>query len=205
VALSTLKTWNPRIHWEATRDIKSSIKYCSDPEKRAPQGRIWSSGFSVAPDIPPYIIKPDQFYQWQTDLLQELAQEPHDRTIVWYCDEPGGSGKTALSKYILATVPSCLFFSGGNFRDISHAVIKSSYDPTVIIMNLPRSSEGKISYGAIESMKDGLIQSGKYEGGTRMYKPPHVIIMANFMPELSQLSLDRWQIRHIADGEYRRE
>lgn len=70
-------------------------------------------------------------------------------------------------------------------------------DPKIVIINLPRTTEGHVSYASIESLKDGLIQSGKYEGGFRMYKPPHVIIFANFLPTLEALSLDRWSITYL--------
>lgn len=197
VALSTLKSWNPRIHWEATRDIKSSIKYCSDPAKRKEAGRIWSFGFTL-PDQPNlFLLDEVDLFAWQRALLEEIRQEPDERRITWYSDEQGGSGKTAFCKFALSTVPRCLFFSGGNFRDISHVVCKSKFDPRVVVLNLPRSSEGKVSYAAIEAIKDGIIQSGKYEGGFKMYAPPHLIVMANFLPDLTQLSIDRWDIRQL--------
>lgn len=200
VALAGLKAWNPRLHWEPSRSIHNSVAYCTDPEKRAPQGRLWVEGFTVTSDPPAFVIKPTEFYAWQTALIQELQGPPHPRRITWYLDELGGSGKTAISKYITTTLPGALFFSGGSFRDISHAVIKSSFDPKVVVVNLPRSCEGKISYGALEAIKDGIIQSGKYEGGTRIYAPPHLIVMANFMPDMKQLSLDRWEIRELREN-----
>lgn len=199
VAVTTLKNWNPRIHWEPTRDIKSSIRYCSNPEKRKPGGRVWCHGFTLAPEPPVHVLDPEDLLEWQKELYQELRNDPDERRITWYCDEQGGSGKTAFSKCALTTIPQCLFFNGGNFRDISHVVCKSKFDPKVVIINLPRSSEGKISYAAIEAIKDGIIQSGKYEGGFKIYAPPHVVVMANFMPELAQLSMDRWDIRHLRE------
>lgn len=146
------------------------------------------------------MVKEQQLYAWQTELLVELRGDPHPRQIIWYFDAQGGSGKTAFSKFAMTTLPGTMFFSGGKFADISHLVIRSKFDPRTVIMNLPRSCEGKISYGAIEAIKDGIIQSGKYEGGCRIFAPPHVIVMANFMPDLTQLSLDRWEIRDLHEG-----
>lgn len=197
VAVTTLKTWNPRIHWEPTRDIKSSIKYCSDPTKRKPEGRVWSSGFTLPETDNTHIIDLADCYAWQRDLYTEIQNPPDERRIIWYCDASGGSGKTAFCKLALTTLHRVLFFSGGNFRDISHVVTKSKFDPATVLINLPRSSEGKISYGAIEAIKDGIIQSGKYEGGFKLYAPPHVVVMANFLPDFSALSLDRWDVRQL--------
>lgn len=201
VALSTLKSWNPRLHWEASRSIYNSVKYCSDPDKRAPQGRIWSSGFNLPSQDDDDVIKEDSFYGWQKDLVNEIREKPHPRKITWYYDATGGSGKTALCKFLVTRFPSTLFFSGGKFADISYQVLKSSFAPQTVLINLPRTSEGKISYGSLEAIKDGLISSGKYEGGFRVFPPPHVVVMANFLPDESALSLDRWDIRHLRMNE----
>lgn len=132
--------------------------------------------------------------------MLELRQPPNDRTILWYYDEAGGCGKTAMAKHILHTFQDCLFLSGGNFKDASYQIIKQKQDPKVILVNLPRTSEGRVSYASFEAIKDGLIQSGKYEGGYRIYAPPHLVVMANFVPELSALSLDRWDIRYLGNN-----
>lgn len=197
VALATIKAWNPRIHWEASRSIFNSVKYCSDPEKRAPLGRVWSSGFDLPEQDDDDILKPDQFYEWQRALLEEVKEKPNARTITWYYDGTGGSGKTAICKYLVNKFPSTLFFSGGKFSDIAYQIVRSSFKPRVVLINLPRTSEGKLSYGALEAIKDGLISSGKYEGGFRTFPPPHVIVMANFRPDEAALSLDRWDIRSL--------
>lgn len=195
VAVTTLKAWNPRIHWEPTRDIKSSIKYCSDPEKRAPLGRMWSFGFTLPNTV--QIIPEDGLYTWQRSLITELQAPPDDRTILWYCDRHGGAGKTALAKYIYKSFPRTLFFSGGKFTDISYQVVKCKFDPSIIVINLPRTSEGKVSYASIEALKDGFIQSGKYEGGTKLFPNPHVVVFANFVPDFAALSQDRWILREL--------
>ena len=49
----------------------------------------------------------------------------------------------------------------------------------------------------MEEIKDGLIYSGKYEGGFANIEHPHVIVVSNFAPELSKLSEDRWNILKI--------
>lgn len=195
MALSTLKQWNPRIHWEAARSIYNSVAYCSDPNKRT--GRIWSKGFTLPQQDRTYLLDEADLYTWQRELVHELRDPPTERSIVWYYDRDGGSGKTAMAKFIVATFPCVMFLSGGNFRDTSYQVLKMKNDPAIVVVNLPRTCEGKVSYSTLESVKDGLIQSGKYEGGYRMFAPPHVIVMANFLPDLSSLSLDRWEIRHL--------
>lgn len=200
--MSTLKVWNPRIHWEHTRDIKSSVAYCSDPQKRAPNGRVWSAGFTI-PTEDLHILDFADLFPWQRDLVNDLREPADDRSILWYCDRLGGSGKTALAKHIIRNIPHAMFFSGGKFTDMAHQVVRSKFDPSVVVVNLPRTSEGKLSYAAMEAIKDGLLQSGKYEGGWRLYPPPHVVVFSNFMPEEDKLSADRWKIRELENNRLR--
>jgi len=194
IAFSTVKQWNSKLHWERTRDVAASVKYCSDIEKRT--GRIFARGYTYA-DRDLRIIQHDHLYDWQSALLEELAGEPDMRTVIWYCDATGGCGKTALCRYLVKNVPHTMFVSSGSSKDITYQVIKSSWDPNIVIFNLPRSAEGAMSYAAIESLKDGLLFSGKYEGGVKLFPPPHVVVMANFFPDLTKLSIDRWQIREL--------
>lgn len=122
------------------------------------------------------------------------------RTIIWYTDIQGGCGKTALCRYMIANIPHVLFISTGAAKDILYQVIKNQWDPTVVIFNLPRTAEAAMSYSAIEQLKDGLVFSGKYEGGVKMFPPPHVVVFANFVPDLSRLSIDRWDTRDLLNN-----
>lgn len=136
-------------------------------------------------------------FTWQRELAAELETPPDPRQIIWYYDRIGGSGKTEMAKYILATYDSSVFLSGGAFKDVSYQIIKAKKNPTVVVINLPRSSDGKVSYASMEACKDGLIQSGKYEGGHRLFPNPHVIVFANFEPDYNALSADRWEVRQL--------
>lgn len=197
VAFNTLKQWNPRIHWERTASVTDSIRYCSDPAKR--RGRIWTLGYSV-PTRNLRIIDEEDFYEWQRSLHAELRGEPDMRSVIWYTDVEGGCGKTAFCRYLVKNVPHVLFISTGSAKDIAYQVIKSTWDPDIVVFNLPRTAEAGMSYTAVESLKDGLIFSGKYEGGVKLFPPPHVIVFANFLPDESKLSRDRWVIRTLLNN-----
>lgn len=200
VARTSLQQWNPRIHWEASHSIYNSVKYCTDEDKRKEGGRVWTKKFAPVAPKNLHIIETEELYQWQKDLKAELEGDPDPRSIIWYTDLDGGSGKTAMAKYVLATFPCVQFLSGGNFRDTSYQIIKRKEDPRIVLVNLPRTVEGKVSYTSLESIKDGLIQCGKYEGGTRLFPPPHVIVFSNFMPDLGALSADRWELRNLRNN-----
>ena len=104
-----------------------------------------------------------------------------------------------MTKYILNKFPHTHYFSGGKANDIAFQLIKNKWDPDVCIFNFPRTSEGAV-YNAIEQLKDGLVFSSKYEGGVKMFNPPHVIIFANWLPDVKTLSEDRWNIVNIGEG-----
>lgn len=200
VALSTIKAWNPRLHLEQTRSVVQSVAYCSDPTKRT--GNIWTRGYTIPTPQRTYVLEEASLFQWQRELLEELRRPPaNDRHILWYCDLDGGSGKTAMARFLLATFGAqALYLSGGSSRDILHQVVRAKEDPTIVIFNLARSQEGRLAYNALETIKDGLVQSGKYEGGLKMFAPPHVIVFANWLPDIAALSQDRWLIRELRNN-----
>lgn len=191
VSFTTIKQANLRLHVERARCLHSSIRYCSSADKRT--GRIWVRGFSV-PAAATGILEHHQLRPWQQQAIEMINEEPNDRTIVWYWDAAGGAGKTALCKYIIKNFPNTLFLSSGKGSDLTYQIIKQKHDPKIILFNLSRMVEGAFSYAAVESIKDGIVFSGKYEGGTKLFNSPHVLIFANFPPAVDQLSPDRWNI-----------
>lgn len=178
-----------------------SVQYCTDPQKR--RGRIWSNGFSVSQEGLD-IVQEAELFDWQRELAAELGGLPHRRNVIWYIDMEGGCGKTEFCRFLVKNVQNVLFLTSAAGKDLVHQVVKSKNDPKIIIMNVSRQAEGAFSYASVETIKDGLVFSGKYEGGTRLYPRPHVVIFANWMPDLTKLSLDRWDIRHLLNNPPRR-
>lgn len=202
VSFSTARQWNLRLHLEATRDIHKSVQYCSDANKRT--GRIWSAGFTV-PSADLQLLEQDTFYPWQVSLTAHLETVPDKRSVRWYYDPAGGAGKTEFCRFYIAKHATTLYFTGGTSRDISYQVMRARLPPRVILINFTRQQEGKISYSAIESIKDGLINTTKYEGGTRLFPHPHIVIFSNWLPDLGQLTQDRWHIYAISGNDHHEE
>ena len=71
-------------------------------------------------------------------------------------------------------------------------------------MDLPRSAQWALArfYVYLEEIKDGFITATKYQGGTSLFRSPHLVIFANWPPIVEgTLSFDRWDIREIqSDG-----
>lgn len=137
---------------------------------------------------------------WQKELLEELATTPNERKIVWYYDNVGNTGKSTFARYVqakgLATVMSQL----GGDRDSGQLIETardSGWDGRAIIIDLPRQGEHRSIYSPLESIKNGLVTNVKYKGGTTTYPSPHLVVMANFLPRIHEMSLDRWDIREL--------
>lgn len=128
---------------------------------------------------------------WQQTLLDELKTTPNDRTIIWYYDQKGGMGKTQFAKY-LALKLNANVISNGKSADIAYTCDENMQ---ICICNFSREIEGRVNYGSLEAIKDGMIFSPKYESKMLYIDSPHVVIFANFLPKFSALSHDRWVIR----------
>jgi hypothetical protein len=132
-------------------------------------------------------------------MRKVIENKPHCRAFNWFYDTEGNLGKTVHAKYyaergaccVSAQTPSNIFFA---IKDHVH----KSGTLRVLIVDVPRDMTGvnENFAGAIESIKDGLIFSGKYESGTVKLPSPTVIIFANApMPAAFKyaLSPDRWR------------
>lgn len=183
----------PRIHWEKAKgDRKSNIDYCSKEGNiilKHPKERVIKT------------ISKDMFYAWEHKIIDELQDEPDDRTINWYWSEEGGTGKTSFCKYLVVH-EKCIVL-GGKASDcrngiVEYAKVNNGETPERIIINIPRSfDKSYVSYEAFENLKDMIFYSGKYEGGMVCGNCPHLYIFSNFKPDYDKLSNDRWRIFDI--------
>lgn len=185
--LTSLKKLCPAIHWEKTRSVKASIEYCTKYQSRT--GKVYSKGIDI-----PRQPKCPEVYGWQLQVLEILKDEPDNRTIHWFYDEYGGVGKSALTKYLYLKHNAVVV--SGKANDMFHMLSKAK-DIKVVVIDIPRSANGFISYGGIEAIKNGIVFSGKYDSTTLCFDTPHVICFANEPPDTTKFSEDRWHIVNI--------
>jgi len=125
---------------------------------------------------------------WQQWTLDLIKTNPDDRSVYWFYDEKGGSGKTFLTKYISYLYPNEMFLcNGGKAADICFAYNGEK----VVIFNYARDHADYVGYGPIEQLKDGIFFSSKYQSMMKRFDPPHVLIFANFLLDRSKISKDR--------------
>lgn len=128
---------------------------------------------------------------WQTELFAILHSPAHSRRVHWYSDATGNSGKSYFAGGFGRGIGYVV--TGGKHADIFYAY---NYQP-VVFFDWPRSSAETFPYGVVEAFKNGYFLSTKYESCAIRFPTPHVIILANFLPDETKLSSDRWIINHI--------
>ena len=128
-------------------------------------------------------------------LQKYLSLKPNDRSIVWITECEGGSGKTSFCKHIVLNNSSALYLSG-SAKYMKYAIMKSIDEkgivPKILLLDIPRSLEDYVSYQGIEEIKNGMFFNTHYEAKMVVYDCPHVVVFANFDPDFSKLSSDRW-------------
>uniref|UniRef100_UPI00404745CB hypothetical protein n=1 Tax=Aliarcobacter sp. TaxID=2321116 RepID=UPI00404745CB len=197
ISFKQLKEINPKIHWEKLRNKKAGIDYCQKLDTK--NGDVITNMKFKKKLIDPLedIIKENKLRPFQKEILNRIKNKPDDRKIYWFYEEEGAVGKTALAKHICMNY-NALYVSG-KCADIKFGVVDflKEKELDVCLFAFPRTYEDYVSYEALESIKDGIFYSGKYESGMVMFNSPHIIIMANFAPNLDKLSKDRWVIKKI--------
>lgn len=181
---------NPIVHCEITRNVEASFDYCSKTETR-----LWGPWIWPEPPCDEIIddLRGVPLYAWQQEIIDIIDGPVDPRKIYWFWESVGNAGKTVFTRHLLIN-RRCAFFQGGKKSDIAHAY----NGETICIFNFPREVEGRVAYGAIESLKDGLVFSPKYESRYKIYNRPHVLIFANWPPDTEALSADRWAITELS-------
>lgn len=148
----------------------------------------------------------DQFTPWQRALFDYATGPIDPRRILWICDQNGKTGKSTVAKFLAFHHDACVLSYGDASSLINVVTEKYEADKAAsrcYIFNLTRSKPKLFSnediYSALESIKDGMVVNTKYRGRTIYFNTPHVIVLANRMPELEGLSKDRWLIRTLTE------
>ena len=133
--------------------------------------------------------------KWQVSLLETVFAQ-NERQITWFVQELGNCGKTWLSNY-LSFVYGFIALDGiAAARDIAMLI---GNEPRGFIFDVNRDDINHFCYSTLESVKNGRLITGKYAGFINEFKIVPVLVLANFLPDRTKLSQDRWDI-HIYHG-----
>lgn len=186
--LSWLKNHFCKIaHCEFSENIEKCFNYCQKNESRIAGPFYYPAPISTIVDPMDGLI----YHDWQITILNIINKTPDNRTIHWFWEAKGNIGKTSFCKHLVLTRDATYVL--GKKADIYYAI---NNNINILLIDIPRTIEGKIDYlyEILESVKNGMIFSGKYESKTKIFNPPHVIVFSNFPPNQSMLSADRWAI-----------
>lgn len=212
----SVKQWFnlPETHFEKAKgSLHQNLRYISGVNKdyEAPGNILfeknvqWPTNLRIHLDIKEQesrLLKTSQLYSWQKFLIDFYLKDKATRQVVWIYEKNGNSGKTEFCRYLRYYYGALPI--GGKSTDVKYA-IKTHFDstysyPKLLCIDVPRADEKYISYSSIENVKDSMFFSTKYqsEGCTSTFSPT-IFIFANFEPDVSKLSRDRWKIFHLKD------
>lgn len=192
---SVLKKVNSRWHLEKAKGSReSNVDYCS-------KDGLFESNIPVRLKLRILNSYKDVVWKdWQMDIIKIVESDPNSRLVHWFFEETGNVGKSFLAKYLVLKYDAVI--ASGKAADVFNQVnvwltTHDEESPRLIIVDIPRSSMDFVSYQTLEKLKDGMLYSGKYEGGVCVFEPPHVICFANEKPDFTAMSGDRWGIRRL--------
>lgn len=135
-------------------------------------------------------------FGWQANAAQMVSESPHDRRINFVVDPVGNTGKSWFCKWCLTNYPNeTQVFRIGKRDDLAYAI---NIEKTIFLFDIPRGQMMYLQYSVLESLKDRMIFSPKYESSFKILKSvPHVYVFTNEEPDMNALSADRYNIIRV--------
>jgi hypothetical protein len=187
--IQSCKTWKEVVNTpEIDHTLKRFSKYCREV-------------FDNKPDDYKYSLYDDyeKLRPFQSSILEMLEGNPHKREVIWIYDKKGGKGKSELTAHIEdADEYDAMCCEVNNYKEFAYLYNKEG----VVIFDLARTNkddDGKdyTPYRIFESLKSGRITSTKYNPVRKRFRPPHILIFSNYLPQFEEMSLDRWSLYTI--------
>lgn len=134
---------------------------------------------------------------WQQHLADKLNKPANDRTIMWYWEEEGNVGKTWFARYMSAKHSATVLDVG---KKIDMCYCLKDHKGASILFNITRTQNLEhlgYLYGLAECIKDDMVTSYKYMPVELFLGPQHVVVFANFPPDTTKWSQDRYDVHQI--------
>lgn len=130
-------------------------------------------------------------HYWQRKVEQALIMQ-NNRQVLWIYDPVGGRGKSELANYLNYRY-GALILTNSSTKDIAFAYRKQKY----VIFDYARATQDNINYEVIEQLKNGRLFSSKYQSQCKVFNSARVLCLANFLPDNTKLSSDRYNVLEI--------
>jgi len=132
---------------------------------------------------------------WQTDLLATIQEQPNDRDIQFVVDPVGNQGKSWMCRHLLTVRDDVQVLRIGKRDDLAHMIDETK---KIFLFDVPRTQMEYLQYPILESLKDRLVCSPKYNSTMKVLEHvPHVIVFSNEQPDFNALSNDRIKVTNI--------
>lgn len=149
---------------------------------------------------------PHKWYPWQEKFLENLHVFD-DRHIEWYYEKNGNVGKSYMVDYLCTKYPNMVRGIGNiggyaNFANLIMNELDSGWTGRVLLIDLTRNFQDKDIYSSLEGYKNHRLTNTKYKCKTVVIpRSNKLCVFANFPPEWSKCSKDRWIVREIVNAD----
>lgn len=147
-------------------------------------------------------------HPWQQSVVDQLNMEVHPREVNWVWETVGNTGKSTLASY-LEVMHDALVLEPAGKKDLAYIISQTIGLRKIVIFDLARCQEpdnqDKFNplaglYNICEGLKNGCITNTKYESKRMRVNVPHVWVFANFLPDMTKWSKDRYKIYNIEEN-----
>ena len=145
---------------------------------------------------------------YQRIILALIRTKPERRKINFIFNPEGGSGKSLTADYITLNLQlaSSERWVAAFIDQVEQYLSLNKVYPTTIIIDMTRNENNlnvESLYSTIENIKNGRVDSTFYGRFKRLrFKPPHVIVFTNNVPNMSALSSDRFNLFALANKDH---
>lgn len=145
---------------------------------------------------PPVILRVGTPRFWQSELSRELLEPANDRSVIFYVDPVGNTGKSWFIDWFFSTHPDkTQIMMTGKYADLAYVIDPSK---NIVLFDVPRGGMEHLSYRLIESLKNRRVLSTKYAAQWKFFhENVHVVVFTNEDPIENRLSDDRMIIRSL--------
>jgi len=140
------------------------------------------------------LIKPNQMVGFQKWICDLLPTKPSRRLTYWFFCPKGGSGKSAIAKWLAywKGIPTFTFAKAWDLLKL----VSMEPGKEMYIINLSKTKPAEVCgddmYNVLESIKDGNFCTYKGSDVKRiLMNPPHLIVLANEAPNKEKMTQER--------------